>query len=130
MAAYGDWLGLADHAVEHLDGEGDLTSLTGKGACAELGPDQMFIPADRGLGQVAPTVTSRTLPAETAALGHELDMPIARALPIRVGCARHCGGAGWDDHVRRATGLPGGSSLINRLAVVGAVRGPAGDDAL
>ena len=78
-----------DHAVEHLDYEGALTLLTRISAGAKLGPDQVLVAANRGLGQVAPAVTHRTLPAISATLGHELDMSIAPPLLARVGRARH-----------------------------------------
>lgn len=63
VAAYVGGLGFADHAFEHLDSEGDLTLVAGISAGAELGPDQVLMTADRGLGQVAPAVAGGMLPS-------------------------------------------------------------------
>ena len=46
------------------------------GAGAEPWPDQMFVPAHGGLGQVASAVTGRALPAHAATLGHKPDMAV------------------------------------------------------
>ena len=44
-AADGNGLGFAGHAVERLDGEGDLAKLGGPAADAQLGPDQVLVAA-------------------------------------------------------------------------------------
>ena len=58
-----DGLCVADHAVEHLDSQGDLATLTGATAGSELGPDQVLIAAHGGSGVVALAIPSRALPA-------------------------------------------------------------------
>ncbi len=49
-ATDGDGLGGADHAVEHLDSEGDLATLGGPAAGTELGPDQVLVATRGGFG--------------------------------------------------------------------------------
>lgn len=58
-------------------------------------------------GQIASSVTGCTLPTDTAPLGHQLEMPIAQALPVRIGRARHRRGAWCGDRF--------GGCLINNL---------------
>ena len=60
--------------------------------CAQLGADQVLVTAHGGFGVVAPSVAGDTLPADTAALGHECDVTVARALLVRISRAQH--GAG------------------------------------
>ncbi len=87
-ASDGDRLGGADHAVEHLDSEGDLAVLSGPAAGTELGPDQVLVAAHGGFGLIALAVLGRPLPADAVPFGQELDMMVARALPIRITCAQ------------------------------------------
>ena len=119
--ANGGGLGFADHAVDDLDGKGDLSLLSSVSAGAELGSDQVFVLSDHSLVQVTPTVTGRTLPAHAASLHHvrrtsrsdELDVVVARCLLGQVGRARHRQDARSDDQIRRSIGMPGGGSLVD-----------------
>ncbi len=49
-ASDGNRLGDADHAVEHLDSDGDLAMLTGPAAGTQLGPDQVLVAAHGRFG--------------------------------------------------------------------------------
>ena len=108
-ASDGDGLGGADHAVEHLDSEGDLAVLSGPATGPQLGPDQVLGALHGGFCLVAQAVLGRPLPPDAAPFGHvrrtsrfdELDVTVARRLPIRVSCAQHGVGAAWDDHLDR-----------------------------
>ena len=141
-AADGNGLGFADHAVEHLDSEGDLAVLGRSAAGTELGPDQVLVAAHRRFGMVAYPVPGGALPADAAAVGHvwrtpakprrglrgfdELDVTVARGLLIRISCVQHGIGPGWDDHLGRRPRLSGSGGLVDGIAIVGAVRGDAG----
>ena len=100
-AADGNGLVFADHAVEPLDGERDLTVLTGPAASAQLGPDPVFVAAHRRFRVVALPVSDGTLPADAAPFGHELDVAVAWGLLVRISCAQHGVDPGWDDHLGR-----------------------------
>ena len=57
----GEGLRFADHAVEHLDSEGDLAVLTKLGLGARLGADQVLVSAHGGFdGVVQSWVTRET----------------------------------------------------------------------
>ena len=99
--------------------------LTKPAAGAELGPDQVLVAAYCRFRVIALPVLGGALPADAAALGHEPDVAVARALPIRVRRAR----SGWDDHLGRWPELPGCGGLVDGIAVIGAVRGDAGQGA-
>ncbi len=75
--------------------------LTGPGSGAQLGPDQVLVAAHDGFCVVAPAVLGRALPPDAAPFGQELDVTVARALLIRISCAQHGVGPGWDDHLDR-----------------------------
>jgi len=101
----GDGLGFAGHTVEHLDGKGDLAGFSITAASAQLGADQAFIPGYRRFHGVSFVSAGHTLPLHAATPGHELDVPVTRALTIRIGCARHRRSSGWDNHLGRRAGL-------------------------
>jgi hypothetical protein len=61
VCADGDRLSGLDHAVEHVDDDGDLSSLAWQGPRAELGADQMLVSAHGGLSVVAAPVLLQTL---------------------------------------------------------------------
>ena len=70
-------------------------------AGSERGPDQVLVAAHGGFGLVALAMPSRALPGDAAAVGHDLDVAVARGLLVRIGGARHGVGPGRDDHGRR-----------------------------
>ena len=88
-AADADGFGFADHAVELLDSEGDLAVLSGPAAGTQLGSDQVLVAPHGGFGLIAQAIPGRPLPADAAPFGHELDVTVARRLPIRVSGAQH-----------------------------------------
>jgi hypothetical protein len=53
-----DRFGGPDHAVEHLDGKGDLTLLSGQRAGAQPRADGCLVSADPGLRQAAAAVAA------------------------------------------------------------------------
>ncbi len=98
---HGDRLSGPDHTVEHADGDGDLSSLGWQGPGTKLGADQMLVSAHGGLGVVAAPIPGRPLPSNAAALGHEPNVAITRALGVRIVRAQSRRGTGRNDHVRR-----------------------------
>ena len=78
-AADRDGLGVTDHAVEHLDSEGDLAVLSGPAAGTQLGPDQVLVAARGGFSLIAQAVLGRPLPPDAALFDQKLDVTVARA---------------------------------------------------
>ena len=76
----GDRLGEADHPVLHRDADRRLSLLSGRRADTESGTDQVLVSADRGLDVVASAVSGRSLPADAASLGDELNVAVASGL--------------------------------------------------
>ena len=126
-AANRNGLGFSDHAVEHLNSERSLAVLTRPVAGVELGTDQALVSIHCRFRVIALPLSGRALPTNAAPFGHELDVMIARGLLIRISCAQHGVGPGWDemDHLGRRPGLPGNGGLADGVTVVGTVRGDA-----
>jgi len=118
LASDGDRLCDVNHTVEHLDGEGGLALLSGSGAGAQLGPDQVLVSAHHRFCVVAPAVTGRTLPADAAAFGHELDVAVARALLVWIVRAQHGVSPGRDDYLGWLAELTNKHGLVHGTAVV------------
>ena len=78
----------------------------------------------------AAAISRRILPANAAPLGQELDVPVARAVDLRIARAYHRRGAGRDDDVWWWIRLPGCCRRIRGFTVIGAVCGHGGDLAL
>ena len=86
----GDRLGDANHAVEHLNGDGHLALLNGQRPSTKLQADTVLVSANRGLDEVAPAVARRPLPADAVRVGHQPDVPVAQAWGVdRVRAGRH-----------------------------------------
>lgn len=98
-ASDGDGPSGSGHTVEHLDTDGDLAMLSGPAAGTELGSDQVLVASHGGFGLTAHAGLGRSLPPDAAPLGHELDVTVTLAVPIRISGAQHGVGAGWDDYV-------------------------------
>ena len=92
--ADGDRLSGPGHAVEHVDRDGDPSSLAWQGPGTKLGADQMLVSAHGGLGVVAAPIAGRPLPSDAASLGHGLNVAVTRALSFRIVRAQHRRGAG------------------------------------
>ena len=129
-ATDGNGLRFADHAVECLNGKGDFAKLSGPAASAQLGPDQVLVAAHCRFSVIAFSIPCGPLPADAAPLSHELDVAVAQGLLVRISCAQHGVGPGWNDHLGRWPGLSGRGGLVDGVAIIGAVRGDAGQDAL
>ena len=113
-AADRNGLGFSDHVVEHLNSERGLAVLTRSVAGVKLGTDQALVSTHCRFRVIALPVSGRALPANAAPFGHELDVMIAQGLLIRISCAQHGVGPGWDemDHLGRRPGLPGNGRNI------------------
>ena len=84
----GDGFCRPDHAVQHCDGDGDLTLLCRQAPGAQLRADQVFVARHGRLGLIAPAVSCRPLPSHAAALGHKPDVAVARASSAAVARVR------------------------------------------
>jgi hypothetical protein len=122
-----EWLRDIDHAVQCPDGNCGLTLLSGQAASAQRRSDQMFVTADCRFHQVASAVAGCFLPAHATLRRDHSDVPVALALPVGAVCAQHCRCARRNHHVWRRIMLLTRHGLVNRLAIISAIRDEASD---
>src|SRR3954447_13699881 len=72
-----DRLGGSNHAVEHLNGKGDLTLLTGQRAGTQPRADSCLVSSDPSLRQAAATVAGSLLPNHPSLVADASDVPVA-----------------------------------------------------
>jgi len=84
----GDGLCGPDHNVQHCDSDGGLAPLRTQAPRTQLGADQVFIPGHCRFGLVPPAIPGLPLPTHTAALGHEVDVAVTRALAAAIAPVR------------------------------------------
>ena len=106
-----------------------LALLSDQGAGAEFGTDQVLVSADRGFDVVASAVSGRSLPADAAFLGDELNVAVASGLQADIVGARYRGRTRRDDDVRRWIVLTACGGSVDRITVLGTVRRHARDHA-
>ena len=87
----------------------------------------MLVSTDCGFHEVASAVTSRPLPTHTALLRDKLDVLVALALRISRVRPQHRRCTRRDHHVWRRIVLFPRHCLVDRFAVVCAIRDEAGD---
>ena len=83
--ANGYWLRDSDHAVENMNGDGDLTALSVVRARTQRRANDMLVASDRGLNEAAAAVTGRFLPRHAALLRDELDVTVSNRLAVSLG---------------------------------------------
>ncbi len=125
-----DGLCRADHPVEHLDPDCDLSSLIHHCSGTQFYADRGLVAADTGLDQIAPAIVRPLLPSHAAPLADQLDVVIA---PRRIGggrLARRRCRPRWDHDIRWRVGLTRRHHLVAGFTIIRAVGGDAGDLAL
>jgi hypothetical protein len=87
----------------------------------------MLVTADCRFHQAASAVAGCFLPAHAALLRDHSDMPVALALPVSAVCAQHCRCARRNHHVWWRIVLLTCHGLVDRLAILCAIRDEAGN---
>src|SRR4051794_26716372 len=120
--ANGNRLRGPDHAIEHLDREGDLALLGGQAASPELRTDDRLVAPDGRLRERTSAVLRRFLPGHAALHCDNLNVAIALALRISLFRARHRRCTRGDDNLGRRIGLMACHSLVDGITIIRAVR--------
>jgi hypothetical protein len=113
------------HAIEGMNGDGDLGRAAGFSPRAQRMADHSFEAADGGLHQSPTRVPGCLLPTYASMLGDALEVPIALGRSALCRLARYRSRSWWHDHFRIRIALSDGA--VDASLIIGSISDEGGE---